>query len=129
MYLPSSLEPGTSFFIQLLPSISGNLWLHGRIWSRGDLVVGGKLFENVVECLYKLDLGVQVITDDEGNAIGNFHSYMYGTIHFAPEVGPIKSLERWNVKDSSIQGGGGRCSRAPSSPRKRRKYARFFCLT
>lgn len=94
VYLGSSLEVGTEFSIQLLPAFTDDIWLYGRIWSQGNLTVGSRQFENVVECMYLVDFGQQDIIDEEGNLVGTFNPYLYGTTHFAPEVGPIKGLER-----------------------------------
>jgi len=106
IYLGSNLETGGEFSLQLIPSIADDIWLYGRIWSRGDLTVGGRQFENVVECMYLIDLGETTATDENGNIIGTFNSYMYGTVHFAPEVGPIKGMERHLLgADQSLMGG------------------------
>lgn len=105
-YLDNSLDVGTEFVLQLLPGFADDLWLHGKIWSQGDLTVAGQTFENVVECMYLIDLGESSMVDEEGNFIGYFHSYTYGTIHYAAEVGPIKSLERMHLAPSSFEGGG-----------------------
>ncbi len=94
IYLDSSLEVGTEFAIQLVPMITDDIWLYGRIWSKGSLVVNGNEFEKVVECMYLLDLGMQHLIDEEGNDIGDCHPYIYGTTHFAPGVGPVRGLER-----------------------------------
>jgi len=104
IYLPADLEVGTEFSIQLLPSISDDLFLYGSIWSIGDLVKDGISYRNVLECMYAIDLGMVNIVDEEGNLIGEFHSYMYGSIHYAPGFGPIKSLERRYLGPSSLNG-------------------------
>ncbi len=92
--------------MQLMPMITNDIWLYGRIWSRGGFTVGGRTFKNVVECMYVLDLGIQTLTDEQGNPLGNVRSYTYGTTHFAPEVGPVMGLERRRLApDSTLQEG------------------------
>ncbi len=91
--------PGTA----LNPTMA-NIWLYGQIWSRGDLTIGGVRFRNVVECMYLVDMGEAVATDENGNVTGTVHNYVYGTTHFAPGVGPIRGRERGrSAGDSSLQ--------------------------
>ncbi len=94
VYLAGSLEAGTEFSHQLVPSIADDVWLHGRVWSRGDLTVGGRLYRNAVEVMYVVDLGESDVVDENGDPIGVFRSYIYGTVHYVPGVGPVKGLER-----------------------------------
>jgi len=102
VYLAESLRVGTSFKLQLIPAISTGIWLTGRIWSQGDLQVGDKIYRNVIECMYVIDLGVNIGTDENGDVIATNHAYVYAVTHFAPNVGPIRGQERWLVPPSSF---------------------------
>jgi hypothetical protein len=106
IYLESSLDVGSEFSIQLLASIASDIWMHGRIWSQGKLTVGGTTYHNVVECLYVVDMGEAALVDESGTVLGTYHPYIYGTVHYAPDVGPIMSLERSRLGASVMTGEG-----------------------
>ena len=47
---------------------------------------------NVVECMYAIDLGVQTgPTDENGEVIGSYRTYYYGATLFVPEVAPSRA--------------------------------------
>ena len=94
VYLGDSLAVGTEFTLQIVPDLADDIWLYGRIWSIGDRSVNGVTWHNVVECMYAFDFGVQEAVDEDGNIVDYFHSYIYGTTLFVPEVGPIACDER-----------------------------------
>ena len=104
VFLEGSLREGSEFSLQLLPGFVDDIWLYGRIWEIGDRTVDGVEWSNVLECMYALDLGVQVVTDDQGEPIGEFRSYIYFTTLYAPGFGPIMSVERHVLAgDSALQ--------------------------
>jgi len=94
VYLEGDLSVGSEFSLQLVPSLANDVWLHGRIWSISDRTVGGRTYENVVECMYVIDLGETEISDENGTILGSSFPYYYGSSFFAPEVGPIAGVER-----------------------------------
>jgi len=93
-FLESSLDVGTEFTLQLVPGLTDDIWLTGQVWSQGALTVNGVTFQNVVEVMYVIDFGEQVLTNESGDILSTLRSYAYGTIHFAPEVGPVLTRER-----------------------------------
>jgi len=104
-YLQDGVEPGTAFSQQLIPAIANDVWLYGRVWSVGDVTVGGRTFPGAVECMYVVDLGEQMVTDETGASLGTFHGWMSGTIVYAPEVGPVAARERSALGPSlTVQG-------------------------
>jgi len=92
-YLDSDLSPGHEFTFQLLPSLSDDIFLHGRVlpWRRVETPAGAFL---VVECLYVVDYGLTESRDELGNVRGYLGAFSYGTVAYAPDVGPVASYER-----------------------------------
>ncbi|MBK6898638.1 MAG: hypothetical protein IPH09_04995 [bacterium] len=92
--------------MQLVPELADDIWLYGRVWSIADRVVAGVERQNVLECMYAVDLGVATATNDEGELIGEYRAYIYCSTLYAPGFGPIASQERWVFPDidESTQG-------------------------
>ena len=63
IYLESDLSVGHEFQMQLVPMLADDIWLFGEIWSRGTFTAGGIQYENCVECMYAVDMGVLEATD------------------------------------------------------------------
>lgn len=89
VYLESDLTVGHEFSMQLVPDLADDVWLHGRIWSVGDLTIGGRTHEKCVECFYAIDLGVVEATDEGGQVIGRWRPLILGVVHYAPTLGPV----------------------------------------
>lgn len=107
IFLQGDLTVGSGFSLQLVPELADDIWLYGRIWSIGDRTVGGEAWSNVLECMYVIDMGIQEATDEQGGLLGEYRSYMYYTVLFAPEYGPIMSTERQVLApDPFLQEGG-----------------------
>lgn len=94
VYLEGDLSVGSEFSMQLVPMLADDIWLYGRIWSVQDRTIGGKLVENVLECMYLIDMGEAAVTDEGGNVIGTYYPYFYGVTFFGPEIGPLAGIER-----------------------------------
>lgn len=94
VYLEAPPRPGTEYSLQLVPALADDVWLHGRVWSVRDRAFGGVRYANVVECLLVIDLGVETVTDEQGQPLGDFRSYIYGRIFYAPATGPVAFQER-----------------------------------
>ncbi|MFN2371455.1 MAG: hypothetical protein ABR506_09950 [Candidatus Krumholzibacteriia bacterium] len=54
-----------------------------------DRAFGGVRYDNVVECMLVVDLGIETVTDEQGQPLGDYRSYIYGRIFFAPGTGPV----------------------------------------
>jgi hypothetical protein len=92
-YLDADLRPGTEFTVQLLPSVTDNVFLHARILPAAAVDTPTGRFE-VVRCLYLVDYGVGAHTDDSGVLSGYAQRMSYGTIDYAPGFGPVAAYER-----------------------------------
>ncbi len=102
VYLATDVAVGTEFSLQLLPEVFDDAWLYGRVWSVGERVVEGVAWDNVVECMYAVDLGVQEVMNEDGELIGRVRVHFYGTTLFVPEIGPIACDERHVLAPNSI---------------------------
>ncbi|MDO9695462.1 MAG: hypothetical protein Q7W56_12090 [Candidatus Latescibacteria bacterium] len=94
VYLEGDLEVGAQFSMQLVPDLIDDIWLYGQVWSIADRTVAGVEWRNVLECMYAIDMGIQEATNDEGEVVGHYRSYIYCATFFAPGFGPIMSRER-----------------------------------
>jgi hypothetical protein len=102
VYLEGDLSVGSEFSLQLIPYIKDDIWLYGRVWSVRDREIGGRMVENVLECMYVLDMGEAQLTDENGNVIGTVYPYSYGVTMFAPEAGPVAAVQRDMLAPDSI---------------------------
>ena len=94
VYLEGSVAVGTEFSLQLVPALTDDVWLYGKVWSLGDRTVNGVAYENVLEVMYVIDMGEAQLTDESGTVLGTTHPYMYGHNFFVPELGPVAGVER-----------------------------------
>jgi len=93
-YLESDLRPGSEFSMQLIPDLADDVFLHVRVLSVGTAVTALGSFPRAIVVLYRVDYGVNEEADELGNAIGFSGGFGYGTITYAPRVGPVASYER-----------------------------------
>lgn len=93
-YLEAHPVPGREFSMQLLPSLTDDVFLHARILPRQNLVTPAGVFRDAVVCLYLVDYGIGEVTDDRGILIGYLQHLSYGTVAYVAGVGPVHSYER-----------------------------------
>jgi len=93
-YLEANLEVGHTFTMQLVPDLAEDVFLHVRVRAVRDLVTSYGIFPNTVSVDYLIDQGMQTITNEIGQAIGQSRAYTLGRIEYAPEVGPVYCIER-----------------------------------
>ncbi len=86
------------FTHQLLASFMDDLFEHCRILGRSSVQTEAGLFQGALECLYVIDYGILTWTDEYGNFMGYSRLFDYGTVVYAPNVGPVYSYERWMVE-------------------------------
>ena len=91
VYLEGDLRPGTEFSYRQAQDLLPDWWLSGRIWSVGDREIGGQRYRDVVECMYRLDLG-----DAEYDG-GTVRNVLYGVVFYAPGTGPVAWHERSRI--------------------------------
>jgi hypothetical protein len=92
-FLENDISVGHEFIFQLVPSLADDVFLHSRILRHADVQTEAGVFENCVECLYMIDYGVFEAVDGLGSPAGYYGYHDYGTITYAPTVGPIHSYE------------------------------------
>jgi hypothetical protein len=93
-YLVATLTPGHEFSLQLVPSLATDVFLHARMLPLETVVTESGTYPNARVCLYLVDFGLSEATDPDGNLLGYFRTYTYGSIAYASDVGPIYSYER-----------------------------------
>jgi hypothetical protein len=103
-YLESDISTGHEFTFQLVPSIASDVLLHCKVLSRGSCEMKYGTYKNAVECLYIIDHGLASTETIEGTRY--YRVYDYGTITYAPGVGPVQSYERMMI-DTTVPDGPG----------------------
>jgi len=91
-FLESNVSPGHEFTFQLVPALADDVFLHAlvlpaRYANRPPVALAA------VEVLYVIDFGVSEATDQSGQPLRFFRFYSYGTVTYAPGVGPVASVE------------------------------------
>ena len=94
IFLKSDILPGSEFSLQLVPDLANDVFLHARVLGWKRVAREGRTFQRALEVLYLVDFGLSIATDVDGNAIGYYRGYLYGTVSYVPGVGPIHSYER-----------------------------------
>ncbi|MCB1182780.1 hypothetical protein KDM41_05055 [bacterium] len=94
VFMERDLEVGTEFSLQLVPELADDIFLYGRVWSRGPVSGLGETRCDAVEVMYVIDLGEQFAVDENAALEGVFRGYVYGVNVFVPGVGPVYSQER-----------------------------------
>lgn len=95
LFFEGALTPGNEFEAQLSETVAEDILLKTRIWRIGPFDLQDKTYPNAIECFYVLDGGYQFGTDPNGDPTGIFHSYAYGLIVYAPEVGLVFCKEKF----------------------------------
>jgi len=93
-YLTSDLALGATFDHQLVKALTDDVWLHGMISRRLDARLPNGDQAPAVECLYVIDYGASVMVDEQGNELGYFRLFDFGTVVYAAGVGPIACYQR-----------------------------------
>jgi hypothetical protein len=92
-FLDADTRQGATFRLQLLPSITTDVFLSAwvvpnRLRTQGSR--GGKS----IEVVYVVDYGVSQGVDQSGNPIGYFRDIGYGSVTYVQGQGPVAMLER-----------------------------------
>jgi hypothetical protein len=93
-YLESNLSIGHEFSQQLVPELADDVWLHARILSVGRVDTPAGHFRKVLTCLYTIDYGIMQVSSQQDPLLGYARMLDYGTVSYAPAVGPVRSYER-----------------------------------
>jgi hypothetical protein len=103
-YLEEDVSEGHEFTFQLVPSLASDVFLNFRVIGHGTVETGHGRYENAVECLYQVDYGLAVSHTIYGDRY--FRVYDFGTVVYAPGVGPVESYERMVIYTSDPDGPG-----------------------
>ena len=93
-FLESNLRPGHWFVFQLVPSLADNVFLHCKILRTLTVNTPQGSYANSLECLYAIDYGCYIVTDEFGSELGYWRSFDYGSVIYSPGIGPVYSYER-----------------------------------
>lgn len=93
LYLPADVSPGTTFTWQLVPALAPDVYLHGMILRRGQQQRLPQ-YARDIQVVYMVDYGISAAVDESGSPLGYFRAIDYGSVIYAPGVGPVESLER-----------------------------------
>jgi hypothetical protein len=95
LWLVSDLTLGNTFTLQLIPDVTSDIFLHGKIAAIEPVTVPAGTFQDCVRVDYVIDYGFSECADDQGNVTGSFRSETRGRVHYAPGVGPVESFEEF----------------------------------
>jgi hypothetical protein len=93
-FLDADVSPGSSFVYQLIPSLADDVFLHGWVVPRSR-ALRLKAYPRALQVVYVVDLGVSEVVDHVGTLLGYFRPIDYGTVVYAPGVGPVLCSERF----------------------------------
>lgn len=93
-WLEADLTPGHEFTHQLVPSLADDVFLHARVVAWRNVVVPSGSYSRAVEVVYAVDYGISTIVSDDQQVIGYYRWWDYGSIVYAPDVGPVRVQER-----------------------------------
>lgn len=95
LYLVSNLSIGNTFTLQLVPDLADNIYLHGTIAAHEDVHVPGGDYINCLRVDYVVDYGLSSCTDAVGTPQGTSRAETRGSVDYAANVGPVRSVEEF----------------------------------
>jgi len=94
-YLEADLRTGHVFRFRLLPTLVTDVALWASVEREHPVDVPGiGRVARAVDVLYLIDFGDATLTDAYGQPLGHFRTFDYGSVTYAPGVGPISVIER-----------------------------------
>lgn len=93
-YLEADLDPGHEFTLQLVPDLADDVFLHVRVLRERTATSALGDHPRAIDVLYVVDYGTSETLDAGSNTTGYSRVFDYGTITYAPKVGPVASYER-----------------------------------
>ena len=90
LYLEADLTPGHEFTIQLVPDLADDVFLHARVLADKAVTTDLGTVAHAIEVLYEVDYGVGEVF----LPLGYTRTFDYGTITYAPGIGPVATYER-----------------------------------
>jgi len=105
-FLEVDLSPGHAFSHPLARPLSDDVWLHARVRRSFTAETPAGAIENAIEVAYVIDYGTSAATNDTGDVLGYYRLFDYGSVVYAPEVGPVSSRRRSFVQSHDPEGPG-----------------------
>ncbi len=95
-YLEDDLSVGASFVHQLAPELADDIFLYGTVGAIDATVsTDAGVFTDAVRMDYVIDMGWNVVTDEQGDPLGRIRSEEIGHVHFGPNVGPLDMVQEY----------------------------------
>ena len=95
-FLEDDLCAGSEFSFELSASGGGGRYAHCRVLGNTSVETEMGHFENGLDCIYMVDLGIMTYGGEYG-AFGYRRHITYGNVIYVPDVGPVYSYERFLV--------------------------------
>jgi hypothetical protein len=95
LYLTSDLTVGATFDLQLVPDLADDAWLHGTVAAWEDVTVPVGTFAGCLRVDYRIDYGLSICTNEQGQETGSMRSETRGFVHYASGVGPVQTHEEY----------------------------------
>ena len=93
-FLSSDLSVGSEFTHQLVPSLASDVFLHCRIERLTTWQSDIGQHKKSLDCLYIIDYGLWVETNNEGKILGYGRIFDCGRVVYSPTEGPVYMYER-----------------------------------
>jgi hypothetical protein len=97
IFLAANLRPGAMFRWQLVKELAPDVYLTGQVRRELSVATPAGRVERAIEVLYVLDYGVDGIGSDTGQGTDSLRVtrfFGYGSVVYAPNVGPVSLYER-----------------------------------
>lgn len=95
LYLTSDLTVGATFDLQLVPDLADDAWLHATVAAWEDVTVPAGTFAGCLRVDYRIDYGLSICTNEQGQETGSMRSETRGFVHYAAGVGPVQTHEEF----------------------------------
>ena len=95
-FLTADLCPGTEFSFEISVHEGGGVYGHCRVLGNTSVETEMGVFENGLDCLYMVDLGIITYGGEHGS-YGHRRHITYGNVVYVPDVGPVYCYERFLV--------------------------------
>jgi hypothetical protein len=95
-FLDADVAPGSSFTYQLVPALADDVFLHALVVRHGQQL-HLRSFGQEVQVIYLVDYGIAQATGPGGEPLGFYRGIDYGSVVYAPGVGPVLASERFGA--------------------------------
>ena len=95
-FLQADIAPGSRFTHQLVPSLADDVFLHAYVVPKRDQW-RLRRYTKDVQVVYLVDYGIMEYAGESGDLLGYVRPVDYGTVVYAPGVGPVLCAERFGA--------------------------------